>query len=238
MVLHTTIITREGSNTQIIMSPITEEVKVTTDLNSTESTTRRDMTSTDITGDNAITMNIIITMGKVMRTKAKAKECTCTKLWTTIPAKNHSGLKNTSKALSSTAKEFLANVIALDMAPSKRPRRSAAQFTKSNVRHPPTSQKLPGIWLTGAKRVMIRITLKKDIMTKEDTMKNIKESTTVISIMTGSTQLTTNNIMVIKTNIMKSTITNTNMAMKTSTTNTITDHHHRLITLVDVLSPD
>lgn len=125
------------------MSLITEVG--TTDLNSTEK--REDMTTTGIMRDSAITM-AITTTEKV----TKAKERTCTKLWTTIPAKNHSGLKNMSTAPSSTAKEFLANVTPLDMEPSKRPKRSAALNTKSTVRHPPTTQNLQGI--TAARMTM------------------------------------------------------------------------------------
>lgn len=96
-----------------------------------------------------------------------------------------------------------------------------------------------GICLTGAKRVMTRVTLEKDIMTKEVTMKSIKENTTMIGIMTGSTHLTTNNIMALKIVIMKTAttnithlMTNTDMVRKTVTTG-----RHRLTTR-DVLSPD
>lgn len=77
---------------------------------------------------------------------------------------------------------------------------------------------------------MTRITLEKDIMTKEVTMKNIKENTTMIGIMTGSTHLTTNNIMALKIVIMKTATTNIDTVMKAATT----DRH----TTLDVLSPD
>jgi membrane-bound ClpP family serine protease len=64
-------------------------------------------------------------------------------------------------------------------------------------------------------------------MTKEVTMKNIKENTRMIGIMTGSTHLTTNNIMALKIVIVKTATkdnksthntTNIDMVIKTITT--------------------